>query len=163
MDPVELYNQSLDLLNGRNVAKDERRSFELNSEAAAGGYRDAVLAMGWYYLNGVGVDRDLDEARKWYRKSARQRQPGAMFSLGAIACEERNFGEAMTWFTSAAEEGHARAIYWMAKLFWRGHGVARDRPRAQALLEQAAAQRVPEARRALRFLGRSPSPGPPVL
>jgi uncharacterized protein len=159
MDPVELYNRSLDLLDGRNVAKDDRRSFELNAESAASGYRDAVLAMGWYYLNGVGVDRDVDEARKWYRKSARQRQPSAMFSLGAIACEEGNFEEAMAWFKSAAEAGHVRSIYWMAKLHWRGQGVPRNRQEAEALLGRAAAQRLPEATRALRLLRHSRSRG----
>ena len=159
MDPAELYNQSLDLLRGQGVAKDEKRSFELNAEAAASGDRDAVLAMGWYYLNGVGVDRDLGEARKWYRKSARQSQPGAMYSLGAIAYEEGKFEEAMRWFESAAKEGHARSTYWIAKLYWRGLGVSRDRHRAEALLEQAAVQGIPEAARALRFLCRSRSPG----
>jgi TPR repeat protein len=159
VDPAKLYNRSLDLLEGRGVVKDEKRSFELNAKAAASGDRDAVLAMGWYYFNGVGVDRDLGEARRWYRKSARQKQPGAMFSLGAISCEEGKFEEAMQWFESAAKEGHARSIYWIAKLYWRGLGVGRDRRRANALLEQAAAHRVPEAKRALRFLRRSPSGG----
>ena len=105
MDPAKLYNLSLDLVKGQGVAKDEKRSFELNAKAAASGDRDAVFAMGWYYLNGVGVDRDLGEARKWYRKSARQKQPGAMFSLGSIACEEGKFEEAMRWFESAVKEG----------------------------------------------------------
>ena len=159
MDPADLYNKSLDLLKGRGVEKDEKRSFELNAKAAASGDRDAVLAMGWYYFNGVGVDRDLGEARKWYRKSARQKQPGAMFTLGSISYEEGKFEEAMRWFESAVKEGHARSIYWIAKLYWRGLGVGRDRRHAEALLEQAAARRVPQAKRALRFLRHSPSRG----
>jgi TPR repeat protein len=157
MDPADLYNKSLELLKGQGVAKDEKRSFELNAKAAASGDRDSVLAMGWYYFNGVGVDRDLGEARKWCRKSARQRQPGAMFTLGAISCEEGKYEEAMRWFESAVKEGHARSIYWIAKLYWRGLGVGRDRRRAEALLEQAAVRHVPEAKRVLRFLRHSPS------
>src|SRR5437868_755167 len=64
-----LYQQSLDFLLGRDVAKDERRAFALNAQAAHQGHSDAVLAMGWFYLNGVGVKSDRDQARHWYRKS----------------------------------------------------------------------------------------------
>jgi len=76
----QLYNQSLDCLLGRGVAKDERRSFVLNADAAEQGHSDAVLAMGWFYLNGVGVERDLERARKWYRDSARRGDIRAMWS-----------------------------------------------------------------------------------
>jgi pentatricopeptide repeat protein len=82
-----------------------------------------------------------------------------MFSLGSIACEEGKFEEAMQWFESAVKEGHARSIYWIAKLYWRGLGTGRDRHHAESLLEQAAVRRVPEAKRALRFLRHSPSRG----
>jgi hypothetical protein len=77
-----LYNESLNSLQGHGVANDERRAFALNAEAADGGHADAVLAMGWFYLNAVGIERNVDRARKWYRKSARRREPRAMFSLG---------------------------------------------------------------------------------
>lgn len=152
MDPARLYNQSLALLEGRDVPKDETRSFAANAQAASMGFRDAVLAMGWYYLNGVGVAQDVDEAKRWYRKSARQREPRAMFSLGQIAHEEGNFEEALEWFRSAKELGHARSTYWIAKLYWRGRGVAEDRRAAEALIQEAASQKDPEARRLLRFL-----------
>jgi TPR repeat protein len=102
----QLYNQSLDCLLGRGVAKDERRSFALNEDAAKEGHSDAVLAMGWFYLNGVGVERDLERARKWYRDSARRGDIRAMFSLGYIAYRQGEYSHALTWFRRAAESGH---------------------------------------------------------
>ena len=152
MDPVRLYNRSLALLYGTNVAKDEKRSFELNAEAAASGHRDAVLAMGWYYLNGVGVAKDANLAKQWYRRSARQKDPRAMFSLGQIAYAEGMPEEALTWFERASSEGHARSLYWLAKMYARGDGVERNSRKAQALIQEAASKRDPEARRVLRFL-----------
>lgn len=152
MDPARLYNQSLALLDGQKTAKDEKRSFDANAQAASAGFRDAVLAMGWYYLNGVGVPKDVDEAKRWYRKSVRQKEPRAMFSLGQIAYEEGNFEEAREWFQSAKEKGHARSTYWIAKLYWRGQGVPQDRRTAEVLIQEAAGQKDPEARRVLRFL-----------
>ena len=155
MDPARLYNQSLALLDGQKISKDEKKSFDANAQAAAFGFHDAVLAMGWYYLNGVGVPKDVDEAKKWYQKSARQKEPRAMFSLGQIACEERNFEEALEWFRSAKAHGHARSIYWIAKLHWRGQGVPEDRRAAEAFIQEAAGQKDPEARRVVRFLSLS--------
>ena len=58
------YCRSLALLKGRGVPKNEAQAFALNAEAADAGHGDAVLAMGWFYLNGVGVAKNLELARK---------------------------------------------------------------------------------------------------
>ena len=150
--PARLYNRSLQLLDGRGVQRDEVRAFDLCARAAAAGYHDAVLAMGWHYLNGVGVEIDIDQAVRWYRRSARQGDPQAMFSLGQIAYSGGDPVAAMTWFERASQKNHARSMYWMAKLFWRGHGVERDRHKAMKLIQGAASRSDPEARRFLRYL-----------
>jgi TPR repeat protein len=152
-----LYNESLDLFLGDGVAKDERRAFALNAEAAHGGYSEAVLAMGWFFLNGVGVERDVDQATKWYRKSARRGEPKAMFSLGEIAYRDEDFPEALAWFSRASEAGHVRSLYWLGKLYWRGQGVGQDKKQARRLLHRAASSKVIEAQRVLKFWGRRSS------
>lgn len=146
------YDESLDRLLGRGVAKDERRAFELNRVAAEGGFTDAILAMGWFYANGVGVERDLEQAQSWYRKAARKHCPKAMFNLGHIAYRERDWEGARTWFTRASEKGHHRSLFWLGKLFWRGCAVSRDRRHAKELFQQAANKKVAEAQRTLRWL-----------
>ena len=146
-----LYNDSLALLQGHGVARDEKRAFALNAEAARGGHADAVLAMGWFYLNGSGVDRNIEKAKKWYRESARRGEPKAMFSLGQIAYYEKDFSDALRWFSRAAEVGHALALYWLGKLYWRGHGVEQDHKQAKRFFHQAATRKVAEAQRLLRF------------
>ncbi len=116
--------------------------------------KDAVLAMGWFYLNGVGVEQDLEQARRWYRKSARQGDDRAMFSLGQMAYDEKDFSDAQVWFTRAVDKGHARSLFWLGKLHWRGLGVPEDRKQAMMFFRKAVANKVPEARRVLRFLSR---------
>ena len=147
-----LYCRSLDYLLGRGVPKDEHHSFVLNLEAADRGHRDAVLAMGWFYLNGVGVERDLARARRWYRDSARRGEVRAMFSLGQIAYEEHDYSEALTWFRRASDAGHHRSLYFIGRHYWRGHGVEQDKKEAMRYFHRAASQKVREAQRALRFL-----------
>jgi len=146
-----LYNKSLDLLRGQGVAKDPKRAFALNADAAKGGHADAVLAMGWFYLNGVGTSRDIEKAKKWYRESARRGEPKAIFSLGEISYYEKEFSDALRWFIRASEAGHVLSLYWLGKLYWRGHGVERDQKQAKRLFHQAATRKVPEAQRLLRF------------
>ena len=155
MKPYEIYNQSLDFLKGNGVPEDHKKSFRLNAEAAEGGYGDAILAMGWYYLNGIGVARDIAEANKWYRKSARLGEPRAMFSLGQIAYVQRDFSAAMRWFQRAAKAGHSRSVFWIGKLHWHGRGVKENKSAASRLFNEAAAKKVKEARRAIGWLNRS--------
>lgn len=125
----------------------------MNRMAAEDGMHDAVLAMGWFYLNGVGVEPNEDEAIRWYRKSARQGEPRAMFSLGYIAYVRRDYSDALIWFDRAAKKNHYRSLFWIGKMYWRGQEVARDRKRARALFAQAAEKKVVEAQRAIRYLG----------
>jgi TPR repeat protein len=152
-----LYNHSLHCLIGRYMPKDPRQSFLLNSQAAESGNHDAVLAMGWFYHNGVGVGPDMNLAKRWYKKSARQGEPLAMFSTGQLANDQREYADAMVWFKRAAEKGNARSLFWIGKLFWKGHGVRADRKQAMTFFRKAAAQKVPAARRTLKFLSRNAS------
>lgn len=151
---MALYSQSLDCLEGKGVPQDASKAFSLNAQSAAGGYGDAVLAMGWFYLRGVGVERNFAEAERWYRASARQGDTRAMFSLGQIATIQRDYSGAQKWFSRASAKGHHRSWYWLGRLHWRGHGVALDRKEARRLFQVAAGHKVVEAQRALRFLSR---------
>jgi uncharacterized protein len=142
------YNRSLRLIDNNDA-----EAFRLNQIAAEDGMHDAVLAMGWFYLNGVGVKADKDEAIRWYRRSARQGEPRAMFSLGYIAYLRKDYSEALKWFEQALRKNHHRSGFWLGKMHWRGQSVDRDRKRAQSYFVQAAQKKVVEARRAIRFLG----------
>src|SRR6266705_1319031 len=144
-EQIRAYNRSLDLLQGRHAPKDFEESVRLNALAAKEGHRDSVLAMGWYFIRGVGVERDVEKAKKWYRKSARQGEPRAMFSLGQIAYIEKDFSESLTWFKCAEKAGHARSSYYIGRQFWNGQGVERNRKEAVKLFQIAAAEKVEEA------------------
>jgi TPR repeat protein len=145
--PLRAYNDSVALLD-----RDEGEAFRLNYLAAQAGMHDAVLAMGWFYLNGVGVEADKQASVHWYKKSARQGDPKAMYSLGEIAYFNGEFAEALTWFERAASKGHQRSNFWIGKMYWRGKGVAKDQSVARDYFARAASGKVPEARRALRYL-----------
>jgi TPR repeat protein len=145
--PSRSYIDSLKLLD-----TDEAEAFRLNYIAAQEGMRDAVLAMGWFYLNGVGVKADEQAAVHWYKKSARQGDPMAMYSLGEIAYGGGDYAEALTWFRRAAGDGHQRSNFWIGKMYWRGHGVTQDQKLAKHYFAQAAAGKSDVARRVIRYV-----------
>lgn len=153
-EQIRLYNESIDYLQGNKVPQDSEKSFALNAQAANAGYRDAVLAMGWYYLGGVGVPQDYEKAEKWYRKSARHGEPMAMFSLGRIFYSKRDFAESLIWFSRAAKAGHERSIYWIGRHHWYGQSVPQDRKEGLRLFQLAASKQVVAAKRVLKFLSR---------
>jgi TPR repeat protein len=153
-----LYNRSLralGFLRGNGVPQSEAEAFRWNAEAAHAGHRDAVLAMGWFYLNGIGVERNVELARKWYRKSARHGDERALYSLGEIAYRESDFAAALAWFRRASAAGDGRSLYWLGKHYWHGRGVEQNRKEAMRLFSLAAGGNVHEAQRAVRFLTRS--------
>jgi uncharacterized protein len=133
-----LYGRSINFLRGNRIAKDEIAAFTLNQEAARLGHHDATLAMGWFYLNGIGVAENWDEAWHWYRKSARQGDSRAMFSLGYMCYKKQYPAEAKAWFSRAAKAGHMRSVCWLGKLYWKGSGVEEDKKRGISLFQQAA-------------------------
>lgn len=149
-----LYDESLKHIGENGYPENYEKAFSLNRAAAAKGLRDAILAMGWFYLNGLGTPYDLREAKHWYRRSARLGDPKAMFSLGQIAYNENMYETAEYWFVMAHKHGRTRALYWLGKLYWRGQGVSRDRVKAMKLFEQAARANDYEAMRLMRFMNR---------
>ena len=127
--------------------KDPHEAFRLNAEAAADGMRDAVLAMGWFYRRGIGIEQDIEESKRWYKKSARQKDPRAMFSLGEIFYDQKDYDEALVWFNRAIESGHARSLYWVGMLHWKGRGVPKNRHLAKDFFRKATKKKVYEAQR----------------
>jgi TPR repeat protein len=144
---VDEYNKSL-----RQLGNDDEEAFILNASAAEKGDHDAILAMGWFYLNGIGVKANLEAATHWYRKAARRGDPLAFSSLGQIALIQRDYSEALLWLNRAANRGHARSKYYLGKLYWRGNGVKLDLKAARRFFSEAAANNVKEAQRVERFL-----------
>jgi TPR repeat protein len=144
---IGAYEKSL-----RQLGNIDGEAFRLNAIAADYGVHDAVLAMGWFYLNGVGVKPNVPAAIHWYKMAARTGDLSAFFSLGHIAYLERDYARALVWLNRAAKEGHPRSKYLLARMYWSGRGVELDRKHARRLLSEAAAANVVEAQRVERFL-----------
>ena len=117
--------------------------------AADKGDPDAQYNLGQAYRLGRGVPANLGIDRSWYQKAAAQGHPAAQANVGLILYEAGKRQEALPWIRKAADRGDPRAQYVMGIELTNGDLVAKDWPRAYALMTRAAAQGLPAAARSL--------------
>lgn len=109
--------------------------------------------MGWFDLNGVGVEQNSEQAKRWYKKSPRQPDPSPMFSPGQMAYDQRD--DLMLWCRSGARgtravpgrysglancSGGAMAFRWIKGVRWRSsRGCGREGASGPACVEISVA------------------------
>ncbi len=74
----------------------------------------AGYLVGRMHAAGQGVDKNLEEAAKWYRKAAESGVPDAQYRLGALYQKgngvPRDMEYAYGWYKVAAHLGNAKAV-----------------------------------------------------
>ena len=109
------------------------------------GDADAQFNLGQAYKLGRGVPGDLRTAQSWYEKAAQQGHGQAQANLGLILFQNGDRARAMPWIRKAADAGDPRAQYVLGTAMFNGDLVAKDWPRAYALMQRAAGQGLPQA------------------
>ena len=73
---------------GRNgKSKDREKAVANYLIAAEAGEAYSQYCLGWCYEYGLGVEKSVEEAEKWYRKAAEQREKNAKERLGILQIE----------------------------------------------------------------------------
>ena len=77
------------------------------------GYPLAECQVGYFYAQGLGVERDLDRALLWTRRAAEHGDRDGQFNLGCFDEEgtalARSMEQPALWYQRAARQGHAEA------------------------------------------------------
>jgi TPR repeat protein len=113
------------------------------------GDADAQFNLGQAYRLGRGVPADLRIAQSWFQKAAAKGHEQAQGNLGLILYEGGKRREALPWIKKAADRGDPRAQYVLGIELTNGDLIAKDWPRAYAMMTRAAAQGLPAAARSL--------------
>jgi len=103
----------------------------------------AAMQLGLYYREGKHVAKDpqkafelLEEAAEanWIRYRYKMGLDEAQYTLGVMLLNgegrQADVGEAVDYFTLAANQGNAHAQLQLAKLYTKGNGVSRDQEKA---------------------------------
>ena len=106
---------------------ESRRVF---SGLAAAGDARAQFMMGTIFEQGLGVEKDLSAAARWYEKAGQNGNASAQYNLGifyqfgkGVPKDERT---AASWLLKAAAQGHGRAQNNLSTFYFTGIGVDRD-------------------------------------
>jgi localization factor PodJL len=95
--------------------------------AAKRGLAPSQFRLGTMYEKGLGVGKDLQEARRLYLAAADKGNPKAMHNIAVLYAEgidgKPDYKSAVQWFRKAAGYGVADSQYNLAVLYARGIGV----------------------------------------
>ena len=115
-------------------------------QSAEAGNADAQALLGLYYFNGIGVERDYNQAVVWLTKAAQQGNVHAQVLLGNCYLNgwgiTQDYKQAITWLTKAANQGNAEAQYSLGLWYFEGTLVERDYNQAVVWLTKAAQQNI---------------------
>jgi cell division septation protein DedD len=113
--------------------------------AAERGNVDALFNLGHAYRLGRGVAQNMQTAEQHYERAARGGHVEAQAMYGVMLFQNGRRREAMPWLERGAMAGDPRAQYLYGTALFNGDLVARDWPRAYAMMTRAAAQGLPPA------------------
>lgn len=118
-------------------------------QAAINGDPAAALELADTYRQGWGVEKNEDEAFKWYLKAANEGDPNAEFIVARAYATghglKQDNSEALNWYRKAALLGNAAAQNSLGEAYFYGRGVDADRATALSWYQKAADQGNPDA------------------
>lgn len=109
----------------------------------------ACYNLGLMYQDGDGVAKNMDEAVKWYTKSAELNYKEAQYTLASLVFQRQiqsiSYPQAVTYYEQAAKQGHVKSQLNLGMLYLRGDVIAQDMPAAVQWLNLAASNNNSEA------------------
>lgn len=106
---------------------DETRGVEMMQKSAEADYPPAQYCLGQIYENGIGVDRDMVNAARWYRRAALNGDIDAICKMGFIrlsADSQALQQEAPRWWKTGADLGNSECMVYLG--LWYNDSSSRD-------------------------------------
>lgn len=129
------------------------KALSLWKTLADGGDAQAQFELAWLYTNGLGTEKNLENAALYFSKAAEQAHVEAQHKLGQLYLYgqgvTQSYVQAITWLTAAAQQGYGESQFILGQLYLKGEGTDINLPEADKWLNLAAKQGVPGANEAL--------------
>ena len=141
---TEEYKQARAFLYGTKTAKpDFKQAMAGLKKEALRGNGFAMHDLGKIFLNGLGCEKEEEQAQEWFRKafsafSAREpgeKKPGYLrYRIGKLYAfgygVEQDYETAVEWYEKAAEQGDMSAQEKLIQCYRNGKGVEKDERKA---------------------------------
>ena len=125
-NPAAIFYHSLVYENSVLETVDLERSARLCRQSAELGFAEAQARMGFKYLHGLGVPRDIGNSIEWYLLAAEQDQPEALGTLGNIYIGEAgipgDLEKSRNYWERAVAQGHVDSTHNLGVMYERGQG-----------------------------------------
>lgn len=121
------------------TAGEYRRAVEEWRPLAVAGDADAQFNLGQAYKLGRGVPDDPALAESWFRRAALQGHAQAEDNYGLALFQAGRKADAVPWLERSVARGEPRGQLVLGTMLFNGDAVARDHPRAYALMTRASA------------------------
>lgn len=139
-----------------NTTMSDKDFATLIREKSKAGDPNFQYQVGLCYRNGYNIEKNNDEALKWYLLAANQEHSDSQFSIGYMYYfglgVEKDYKEAVKWYERAAKNGDAIAQNNLALCYENGEGVSKDITEAERLYNLSAEQGYWRASRNLGVL-----------
>ena len=94
-------------------SKQYEKCFDGHLKLAEKGYPLAECQIGYFYLEGLGVEKNLSKALYWTERAAEHGDRDGQYNLAWFYEEgigmEKDIGKAKSWYEKAAAQGHELA------------------------------------------------------
>lgn len=112
--PCREFDRCNELIERYFKTQQYEKCFEGHMSLAEQGYPLAECQIGYFYSEGLGVEKDLKKAVYWTRRAADHGDRDGQYNLASF-CEEavgteRDTEQAHFWYKMAAKQGHTLAI-----------------------------------------------------
>ena len=102
-----------------------------------------------YYLNGLGINKNTENALYFYKKGYENKNYNCAYKLGLIYLAgeiiNTNYSRAFEYFEEASNSGNKDAMYELAKMYYRGLGCKVSYKMTLSLLKSQALENFPKA------------------
>ncbi len=129
----------------RHLEVDYGIAFEYLTKAAELGEADAHFSLSVMYLDGEGVEKDIEKAVYHAEEAAIAGHPGARYNLGYIEYKSGRFDRAKKHFIVAANLGYEMSLKGLRQLYKEGYASEEDYDAARCAYQAAVeATKSPE-------------------
>jgi TPR repeat protein len=127
-DPLAQFETGVCYVHGLGTDADPAKGADYYRRSAGQTNYVAMKSLGYLLMNGLGVKKDLDEAKYWSARAAIEGgNARAMYNLGVLCCtnfpDSNSMTEAFRWFKKSADLGDPLAAYELCTFYYHGWGV----------------------------------------
>lgn len=142
---------------GFGVQRDLNRARELFELSHAQGDAFGAFNLAWMYASGTGVKKNCKKAMAVLHEPAESGNAIAQVNLASLyadggPCNQRDFEEAIRWYSAAAEQGDALALHSLGAMHARGKGFEQSYKEAMDWYLKAAEKGYAESQMTIAYM-----------